>query len=547
MNNSIEVLNTLNEEASLGNSQKIEDIFNKNRFSQQEIDEAFRQCIGNFNKNQKESYKNCISIFLKKIPDINFRNSSNNNTTILMYSIDEGQDVAIDLIVSCYKDDLDMNLKDDNGENTLFHLVNNEKLSTKIKIEFIKEFFLKNFNLYSKNNRNETIKNIIMNKGCSELLDVIQNKINEDNFNQNKLTLLYNNKNYEELFKFIEKYEAIYKTAKQDVLINCYSIKYNKMFVLLKHIISSLNSDSNNFDENFQYQPFKLILEKNGISDFICEIMDVLKEVVFDPWGVNNQFILCLIINKMIMYYQLDLYKEFSLLKNNVERSENSYLNKNIFFNLYKYFINIDMMMQRGLYSDANTELKLLEKKISEDKNLIESGQKNKDNPKKKVVILPNDLIFDIKNLDKLISLYHIFIKSYESNKSSKQYSELINKLKDIKIEDIEKETDKEKDNEKEKDSLSKNSNNLKSFKTYLLLRLNYLNCVKKNPNCKIPYKINDKLLMINIDENKENELNKIYYYNYQGIISLKNEKYYISKYFFLKCLKIISKKQKCC
>jgi hypothetical protein len=48
---------------------------------------------------------------------------------------------------------------------------------------------------------------------------------------------------------------------------------------------------------------------------------------------------------------------------------------------------------------------------------------------------------------------------------------------------------------------------------------------------------------MINIDENKENELNKIYYYNYQGIISLKNEKYYISKYFFLKCLKIISKK----
>ena len=547
MNNSIEVLNTLNEEASLGNSQKIEDIFNKNRFSQQEIDEAFRQCIGNFNKNQKESYKNCISIFLKKIPDINFRNSSNNNTTILMYSIDEGQDVAIDLIVSCYKDDLDMNLKDDNGENTLFHLVNNEKLSTKIKIEFIKEFFLKNFNLYSKNNRNETIKNIIMNKGCSELLDVIQNKINEDNFNQNKLTLLYNNKNYEELFKFIEKYEAIYKTAKQDVLINCYSIKYNKMFVLLKHIISSLNSDSNNFDENFQYQPFKLILEKNGISDFICEIMDVLKEVVFDPWGVNNQFILCLIINKMIMYYQLDLYKEFSLLKNNVERSENSYLNNNIFFNLYKYFINIDMMMQRGLYSDANTELKLLEKKISEDKNLIESGQKNKDNPKKKVVILPNDLIFDIKNLDKLISLYHIFIKSYESNKSSKQYSELINKLKDIKIEDIEKETDNEKDKEKEKDSLSKNSNNLKSFKTYLLLRLNYLNCVKKNPNCKIPYKINDKLLMINIDENKENELNKIYYYNYQGIISLKNEKYYISKYFFLKCLKIISKKQKCC
>lgn len=58
-----------------------------------------------------------------------------------MYSIDESQDTAIDLIISCYKDDLDMNLVDNNGENTLFHLVNNEKFSTKTKIDFIKDFF----------------------------------------------------------------------------------------------------------------------------------------------------------------------------------------------------------------------------------------------------------------------------------------------------------------------------------------------------------------------------------------------------------------------
>ena len=47
------------------------------------------------------------------------------------------------------------------------------------------------------------------------------------------------------------------------------------------------------------------------VKSLIFSMLDVLKEVVFDPWGVNNQFILCLIINKMIMYYQLDLYKEF--------------------------------------------------------------------------------------------------------------------------------------------------------------------------------------------------------------------------------------------
>jgi len=538
MNNSIKVLNTLNKEASLGNCENINKIFDNNKFSQQEIDEAFRQCIGNFNKNQKESYKKCINLFLKKIPDINYQNSRYNNTTILMYSIDESQDAAIDLIIFCYKEDLNMNLVDNNGENTLFHLVNNEKFNTKTKTDFIKDFFLKGFNLYSKNNRNETIQNILNNKGCLELFDEIRNKIKEYQFNQNKLTLLYNNKQYKDLFKVIEKYEKIDKSDKQIETINYYSVKYNEMFVLLKMIISSLNSDSNNSDENFQNQPVNLILAKNGISDFICKIMDVLKEVVFDPWGVNNQFILCLIINKMIMYYQLDLYKEFSLLKNNVENSGNIYLNNNIFFNLYKYFINIDMMMQRGLYSDALN----IFKKISEDKYLIESEQNKKDNPKKKAVILPDDLIFDIKNLNTLINLYHIFIKSYKYDQNSKQYNELIKNLKDIKIEDSEKEKDKDKD--KEKDSLSNNNNNnLKCFKKYLFLRLNYLNSVKKNPNCKIPYKIKDILLMLNNDENYENELNKIYYYNYQGIISLKNEKYSISTYFFLKCLKIISKK----
>jgi len=164
MNNSIEVLKTLNKKASDANLKVIEDIFIHNKFNQQEIDEAFRKCIGNYNKNQKYSYKNCIEFFLKKIPEINFRNSNHNNTTILMYSIDESQDAATDLIISSYKDDLDMNLTDDNGENTLFHLVNNDKFSIKTKKDFINDFILKDYNLYSKNKRNETIQNILNNK-----------------------------------------------------------------------------------------------------------------------------------------------------------------------------------------------------------------------------------------------------------------------------------------------------------------------------------------------------------------------------------------------
>ena len=539
MNNSIKVLNNLNKEASLGNYLKIKSIFDNNKFNQQEIDEAFRQCIHNYNKNQKDSFENCINLFLSNIQEINFRNPKHNFTTILMYSIDESQDIAIGLIISYYKENLDMNLSDSNGENTLFHLVNNNNFSTKTKIEFLKNFFLNDYNLYSKNNKNETIPSILKSKGCLDLLDEIKNKIKENKFDQNKLTSLYNNKKYNELLKVFEKYEKE-KNDKQNILINNYSINYNKLFIALKMIINSLNLKSKNYFDNLQNQPLKFLIENKGISHCICMLMDVLKKVDFDPKDGNTQFILCLIINKMIMYYQLDLYKDFCLLKNNIEASGNIYLNNNLFFNLYKYFINIDMMMQRSLFSEANTELKLLKKNLSENKYLIEGKQINDNNPKnKKVVILPNDLIFKVKDLNKLTNLYQIFINSYINYKNSNECSELIKELKDIKIEEPE---NNDKDNEK--NSLSTSNNNLKSFQKYLLLRLNYLYNVAKNPNGKISYKINDKLLMLNIEGNSpENELNKIYYYHYQGIISLKNEKYNISSYFFFKCLKIITKK----
>jgi hypothetical protein len=79
--------------------------------------------------------------------------------------------------------------------------------------------------------------------------------------------------------------------------------------------------------------------------------MDILKQVVFDEGGGNNnKFSLCLILNKMIMYYQLDYYNDFISLNNKIKNSNNIVFNNNILFNLYKYFINIDMMIQRGYY-----------------------------------------------------------------------------------------------------------------------------------------------------------------------------------------------------
>ena len=77
---------------------------------------------------------------------------------------------ATDLIISCSKEELDLNLKDDNEENTLFHLVNNDKFSNKTKIEFIQDLLLNDFDLYSKNKYGKTIPIILKEKGNLELI-----------------------------------------------------------------------------------------------------------------------------------------------------------------------------------------------------------------------------------------------------------------------------------------------------------------------------------------------------------------------------------------
>ena len=49
MSNSMKILSNLYREASQGNFQKVKNIIEKNKFSQKEIDEAFRGCIHKYN------------------------------------------------------------------------------------------------------------------------------------------------------------------------------------------------------------------------------------------------------------------------------------------------------------------------------------------------------------------------------------------------------------------------------------------------------------------------------------------------------------------
>lgn len=149
-------------------------------------------------------------------------------------------------------------------------------------------------------------------------------------------------------------------------------------------------------------------------------------------------------------------------------------------------------------------------------------------NSNKKIkLIIPKDLIFDFKNIQNLFKLYQIFIDSYLKKQNEKNTKIEIDELKSIKFEEGNQENSRN------------DNNNLKSFQKYLFLRLNYL----KNGQNKISYKMNDSYGILDIKgNNTENELNKIYYYHYQGIISLKNENIIFHLIFF-KCLKIITKK----
>jgi hypothetical protein len=226
------------------------------------------------------------------------------------------------------------------------------------------------------------------------------------------------------------------------------------------------------------------------------------------------------------MFYQLDYYVDFIQL-NKIANIDDLNTTKGMIFHLYKNFINIDMMMQRGLYLKANDELNNL-KNIITDFELRKNSTVNSN--KKIKLIIPKDLIFDFKNIQNLFKLYQIFIDSYLKKQNEKNTKIEIDELKSIKFEEGNQENSRN------------DNNNLKSFQKYLFLRLNYL----KNGQDKISYKMNDSYGILDIKgNNTENELNKIYYYQYLGIISLKNQKYSISSYFFLKCFQLISKKSK--
>ena len=493
---------------------ELKELFEKKQFSQEQIDEAFRICIKNFKKHNKD-YEESIKLFLNQTSDINFQNDKYNETTVLMYAFDEGQEIPSDLILSCFNNEINLNLYDSFKETTLFHLIKSDKINEDCLKDFLTQLLTKNFDFDFKNNNEETISLILENKGKKHIINFIKEIIDNINLNMNKLTLKYNksDKNeYEEIIYELKKYyEQINIIQNQNN-----SFFYNIVFLEIKILLSVVTSNPkfNNFlVENFSNN----LLKQNHLK--LINLLNNLEiesdEVTYSP---------CFVINKFIMLYQLDkfhLFKKYKKILENNENELNYFDNKFIFF--YLEIIYIDMLIEREKIKEAIEEIKKLENEID---NKIEIDKK---------LILPNDIEIDIKDdniIKQIIKLYKIFVMIFinEDNKKSKNYSESFTSS------NIKQANESLKKIENEINELTVNSNKgLKNFFDFLQIRLLYLSShFSMN-------KLNSKLEKFFTENKNNNEVINIYYYNTQGIINLKEGKYSLSSFYFLKCLNILN------
>ena len=115
----------LNELASNGDYSGLQLLCASSKFTQEEVDTAFRKCIKAY-KDRDTPFMRCTSLFIQMTMDINYRNPNYNNTTILMYAIEENKEGPCDLIMSCVSSEIDSNICDNNNETCLFKLVKNK-------------------------------------------------------------------------------------------------------------------------------------------------------------------------------------------------------------------------------------------------------------------------------------------------------------------------------------------------------------------------------------------------------------------------------------
>ena len=509
--------NLLLNSSKKGISKELEKLLNVNKYSQEEIDISFRECIKNYIE-QNEDYKNSIKNFLKFTSDINYQNINYNNTTILMYAIDNNKNTPCDLIISCCGNEIDQNVCDDNGDNIFFHIIKS-KLDDNSQKEFFESLLNKKTNLDYKSQKEKKLINLIEELKKNFILDVIKNFKNKNKFDLEKLNKLYNKKDYQNLEEEIQYFNNIEKEFYLKEKYKNYSFEFNLIFLKKKNYQKKLKNLMNENKYNNKNFLTNILEEHNKLLEFDNQIINILNSINL----FNNYYQIsdALFINKIIMYYQFDFFEIINKINNN----ENLFNIKNSFFT-YFYFklILIDMLINREKYLKAFEEFNLLKKYNNEKINLNSNYYNNIDNIENNKYIIPFDIFFNFTNNDNiqlLINLYEIFFHIYEKkqNSNNKSIIDLINKIGENTINNI---------------------SNLQIKNFYYFLKIKILFLTQKSFSIKINYNL-EKLLNNEI----KNEISEIYYYNTMGIINIKNKKYILANFYLSKCLNLIKLKTK--
>lgn len=508
--------------SSEGNDTELSKLFASNTLSQYDIDAGFRACIDNF-KNRNEKYVNCLKIFLKQIPDINYKNSKLNNTTILMHCIEKEQEIPIDMIISCYNGEIKVNIEDDKGENVLVKLLKSD-IDEQSQSEFFGMLMSNKVDLNAKNKNGESIMTIIEKDNKVLIKEEIKNYIKESTFEIEKYVDMFNKGEYSDILEVIKRFEE-----KESLINQNLQFEFNRNITEMRLVIKSINEKKKT---NEYHYVASFTLNGNIIDEYQFNIAHLL-------YKTNVNMILpkkaILLLNKMILYYQLDDFANVTKLKREIEQCDEVYKDKFIFF--YVKSIYLEMLIEREKLTEAKKEVKQLEEEFDiKEHECYVNKEVYKD-------FFRKNMIFDIDNekeVKLIFQLMKIMIMIQEKDESDINMSNEEMMLTSQRI----------------KNAVSQiNSLDITEYNTSKLLFLYYsfLNIhliyysshfSQNKINLKLGKLLNFKTNSVELNLNfEEDEDTKIYYYNSYGILNLKNENYSLASFYFLRCIHLIKRK----
>ena len=175
------------EYAKEGNFSKLSDALSVNKYSDKEIDEAFRTLLHNYKK-EKDSYYNSFKLLIK-YANVNYQNPSYDNTTILIETVNLCLFYQCEKLIQYFKysdgeSKLNVNIYDNKGESILFKLINcKEFKSEDNRYELYQELITENPDITHCNNEGHSLLSLALLNGEYFIVENLL-KLNFDMFHQ---------------------------------------------------------------------------------------------------------------------------------------------------------------------------------------------------------------------------------------------------------------------------------------------------------------------------------------------------------------------------